>query len=202
MQGSANWNTAGTLLTLWRQQTIAMIEVYLTNFNIFSKECVNVNGSPWYETSKYLLTVLTNWKITSSASYYQVSKQYYWTSRVAGETHVVRGTGYLLWWNILIDMYHMSHKYYFHSLSVKYLCFSYMVSIMTGNDVLYSVSACGIQTLIVLNYHNFYSILWLFLLSIYSDLFNLALVIHILVNPNPPNSCKVSIYWGFVYISH
>ena len=60
-----------------RKQTIAMIEVYLANFNIFAKKCVNVNGSPWYETSKYLLAVLTNWEITSSASYYQVSKQYY-----------------------------------------------------------------------------------------------------------------------------
>ena len=132
------------------KQTISIIEVYLTNFNIFSKNCVNVYGSPWYETSKYLLAVLMNWEITSSASYYQVSKQYYWTSRVAGETHVC-GTGYLLWLNILIDMYHMSHKYYFHteavcSLSIIYLCISYVVSIITGNDVLYSVLACGIQT--------------------------------------------------------
>ena len=30
-----------------------------------------------------------NWEITSSASYYQISKQYYWTSRVAGETHML-----------------------------------------------------------------------------------------------------------------
>ena len=33
------------------------------------------------------------------------------------------------------------------SQSVKYLCISYMVNIMTGNDVLHSVLACGIQTL-------------------------------------------------------
>ena len=31
----------------------------------------------------------TNWEITSSASYYLVSAQYYWTSRVAGDTHML-----------------------------------------------------------------------------------------------------------------
>ena len=78
---SANSNTAETLKNVtslcWqkRKQTIAMIEVYLASFNIFSKKCVNVNGCSWYETSKYLLAVLTNRDITSSASYYQVSKQ-------------------------------------------------------------------------------------------------------------------------------
>ena len=40
------------------------------------KKCVNVNGSPLDETSKYLLTVLTNWETTSSASYYLVSEQH------------------------------------------------------------------------------------------------------------------------------
>ena len=68
MRGSANSNTTETLLKhvtslclLKRKQTIEMIEVCLTNFNIFSEKCVNVNGSPILnETSKYLSTVLTN----------------------------------------------------------------------------------------------------------------------------------------------
>ena len=47
-----------------------MTEVCLTNSNIFSKKCVNENGSPLYKASKYLLAVLTNLEITSSASYY------------------------------------------------------------------------------------------------------------------------------------
>ena len=36
-----------------------MIEVCLTNSNIFSKKCVNVNGSPLYKASKYLLAEIT-----------------------------------------------------------------------------------------------------------------------------------------------
>ena len=67
MRGSLNSNTAETLLKRVmslcrkkRKQTIAMIEVCLTNSNRFSKKCVNVNDSPLYETSIYLLAVLTN----------------------------------------------------------------------------------------------------------------------------------------------
>ena len=77
----------------------------------------------------------------------------------------------------------MSHKYDFHheaacSLAVKYLCISYLVSIMTGNDVL----CAGVWNRdIILNYHNFYSILRSFLLSICSNLYNSALVIHLLI---------------------
>ena len=56
--------------------------------SVYFQKVVDVNGSPLYETSKYLLAVLTNWEITSSASYYQASEQYYWTSTVAGDTHV------------------------------------------------------------------------------------------------------------------
>ena len=135
--------------------------------------------------------VLTNWEITSSASYYWSSSGS-WTiilldfTGLGWYTYVARGTGNLLWWNILIGTYNMLQKYYFHRwaaccLSVKYLCFSNMVSIEMGNDVIW----VGVwQIDLILNYHNFYGILWLFLLSIRSNLCNLALVIHILVYSN------------------
>ena len=114
-----------------------MIEVCLTNFNIFSKKCVNVNGSPLYKASKYLLAVLTNWEITSSASYYQVSEKYYWTWRVASDTHVARGTCNL----------HAVVKYIDqHVLHVTLILFS-QLSRHRVLVMMYSVSACGIQTL-------------------------------------------------------
>ena len=67
MSGSANSNTAETILKrvmslcrYKRKQTNAMIEVCLTNFNIFSKKCVDLSDNPLHETSKYLLAVLMN----------------------------------------------------------------------------------------------------------------------------------------------
>ena len=46
--------------------------------------------------TKYLLAVLKNREITSSARYYLVSEQNNWTSGVMGDTHVALGIDYLL----------------------------------------------------------------------------------------------------------
>ena len=66
-----------------------------------------------------------------------------------------------------------------------------MVSLKTDNDLL----CFGVWNAdLILNYLNFYSTLSFLLLSICSNLFNLALVIQILVNSNEPNLNKVNIY--------
>ena len=65
--GSANANIFETLLKSVtspcgdkRKQTIATLMFYPTISNRFLSNCVNVNGSHFYETSKYLIRAMMN----------------------------------------------------------------------------------------------------------------------------------------------
>ena len=141
MRGSANSNTTETLLKRVtspgdRNVNKPYHDGGLSHkFEYILKKCVNVNGSPLYETYIYiyLLAVLTNWEIPSSVSHYLVSEQYYWTSRVASDTYVSRSTAYLLWWNTYTDR-HVSYvtQILFSQLSCMQPSSK---SIKTGNDV-------------------------------------------------------------------
>ena len=67
MHSSANSNIFETLLknvmSPWDdkcEQTVATLVVYLTIYQNILRNCVNMNGSPFRETSKYLIRVLMN----------------------------------------------------------------------------------------------------------------------------------------------
>ena len=62
---------------------------------------------------------------------------------------------------------------------------------------MYSESACGIQTLF--SFFLIFIVLFDFSFCQFVVTYNLALVIHILVNSKQTNLCKVSIYCRFIF---